>query len=128
MDCRFVELVTVEGRCGEAKTVRSGGARLSDAEVVRVGLTVFTDESIHPSIRTQRVLKLFTEQRTTAAIIEGLKQSRVSVENQSTKVSCSSADLAKDKCGSLLRSLRRPGDPAAHLTYGEAKKELEQPL
>lgn len=56
LDCRFVKLVTEEKRCAKAKKIRPGGASLLHADVVRGGLTVFIDESIHPSVRTQRVL------------------------------------------------------------------------
>ena len=125
LDCRFVNLSNDNGRCTDETSVGYAGVRRSDADVVREGLNVLGDETIHPSVRTQKVLKLLTEQRTTAAIIEELKQSRVSGDNQSTKCSCSFDDIKKVKRGSRLRSGRTAGDPAAHLTYGEAKKELE---
>lgn len=53
------------------------------------GFNVFTDETIQPSVRKQKLLKLLAEQRATPAFIEELKLSKFLEENQSLKCSCS---------------------------------------
>ena len=79
--CRFVNLSNDKGRSTDETAVGYAGVRRSDADVVRERLNVLADETIHPSVRTQKVLKLLTEQRTTAAIMEELMQSIVSGDN-----------------------------------------------
>ena len=46
-------------------------------------------------------------------------------QNPLSYSSCILNDIKTPKRGSRLRSGRKAGDPASHLTYGEAKKELE---
>ena len=77
------------------------------------------------AVRNQHVLRHLIEKETTAAIVGDIS----TCVSSSTACSCSHNGLSKGAQRNFtLKQGRVPGEPAKHLTYGAARKELEERL
>ena len=104
---------------------KNGNTRKTDDEVCAEGLELFCDKSMSAAVRNQHVLRLLIEKETTAAIVGDISPG----VSSSTACSCSHNGLSKgSQRNFILKHGRVPGEPTKHLTYGAARKELEERL